>query len=132
MCSRSAESRGSVSAFVVCMIGSLVLLTSFVWSFGAHVDRYVHVSDVAAASARLAGQNVVGIREGSPRLDVSAAQRSALALMREEGVAGGVHIDGTRVVVTVDVTSPLNLGWVRVPGFWRVHVERHAETVDGG
>lgn len=131
MSTRSVDSRGSVSGFVVCLVSALVLLAGFVNSFGAHVGRYVELSGIAAAAARAAGQSVVGIREGNPRLDFESARRSARAILVAAGVRGSVTVQESQVTVTVDADTPLTLGPVGFPRFWHVHVVRHADTVEG-
>lgn len=132
MSSRSVDGRGSVSAFTVCIASSLVLLAGLSASFGTHVNRYVEVSDAAGNAARVAGQIVVGIREGKPRLDSRAAAAAAMGYLRDRGLAGTVTVDGSSVTVTIELRSPVNLGLLRVPREWRSRIVRSSRTIDGG
>ena len=132
MSSPTGDGRGSVSAFTVCIAAALVLLAGLSASFGAHVNRYVVVSDAAGNAARIAGQNVVGIREGKPRVDSSAAVTAAARYLRNRGLDGNVTVEGSSVTVTVEIRSPVNLGLLPVPREWRTQIVRSARTTDGG
>lgn len=132
MSSRSVDHRGSVSAFTVCIASSLVLLAGLSASFGSHVHRYVEVSDAAGNAARIAGQNVVGIREGKPRVDSRSAAAAATEYLRERGLSGRVEVEGSSVTVTIELRSPVNLGLLRVPREWRSQIVRSSRTIDGG
>jgi hypothetical protein len=121
-----------VSAFTVCLAAALVLLAGLSASFGAHVNRYVVVSDAAGNAARIAGQNVVGIREGKPRVDSRAAAAAAARYLRDRGLDGNVTVEGSSVTVTVELRSPVNLGLLPVPREWRTQIVRSARTTDGG
>lgn len=132
MYSPTDDNRGSVSAFTVCIAASLVLLAGLSASFGAHVTRYVEVSDAAGNAARIAGQNVVGIREGKPRVEAHAAAVAAAAYLRERGIVGTITVEGSSVTITVVLRSPVNLGLLRVPREWRTEISRSSYTTDGG
>jgi hypothetical protein len=132
MSSRTGDSRGSVSAFTVCIAAALVLLAGLSASFGAHVNRYVVVSDAAGNAARIAGQNIVGIREGRPRVDSRAAATAAGKYLRDRGLSGSVAVEGSSVTVTVELRSPVNLGLLPVPRAWSTRIVRSARTLDGG
>ncbi|MFM8794165.1 MAG: hypothetical protein ACKOFF_04650 [Acidimicrobiales bacterium] len=109
-----------------------MLLAGLSASFGAHVTRYVEVSDAAGNAARIAGQNVVGIREGKPRVEAHAAAVAAAAYLRERGIVGTITVEGSSVTVTVVLRSPVNLGLLRVPREWRTEISRSSYTTDGG
>lgn len=132
MSSHTVDSRGSVNAFVVCIIGALVLVGLFVVANGRFVTEYVRVADVAENAARLAGQSVVGIRSGEPRIDQSTARADALAYMGRQGVHGSVAVSGSGTVeVRARVDSPFpGLSFLRV-GAGHITVVRRARTVDG-
>lgn len=132
MSTPSGDCRGSLSALTVCLASSLALLAALSASFGAHVNRYVVVSDAAGNAARIAGQNVVGIREGKPRVDSRAAEDAAVDYLRDRGLDGSVRVVGSTVTVTVEVRSPVSLGVL--PGLreWRTVITRTSRTIDGG
>lgn len=132
MSTHSGESRGSLSALTVCLASSLALLAALSASFGAHVNRYVTVSDAAGNAARIAGQNVVGIREGRPRVDSRAAEIAAVDYLNARGLTGTVHVAGSTVTVSVELRSPVNFGVLPGRGEWRTLITRTSRTVDGG
>lgn len=132
MCSRSADERGSVSAFVACVTGVLVLCGIFVVENGRFAAEYLRVSDVAENAARIGSQSIVGIRAGDPHIDVGAARASAVAYMHDQGVRGSVSLTGSG---HVEVHAFVAVG---LPGLARLGVPtrtitivRTARTVDG-
>lgn len=131
MSSHSGE-RGSVSAFAACIAGALILIGLFVVENGRFVNEYMRVSDVAENAARLAGQNVVGIRLGDPRIDQGAARSSALKYMQEQGVSGSVAVTGSGTVeVRARLRVPLpGLAFLRL-GARNIDLVRRARTIDG-
>lgn len=132
MSSHSVEPRGSVSAFTVCVVGALVLVGLFVAENGRFINEYTRVSDVAENAARMAAQNVVGIRQGEPHIDLGAARSSALSYMREQGVEGSVAQTGTgKVEIHARVRLPLRgLAFLRI-GDGTIDIVRRSMTVDG-
>ena len=67
------RNHGSVTAFVVTVTSSLMLLVGLVHDGGRLVAAHLRVSDVAAAAARAGAQQVVGIRAGRLEVDPAAA-----------------------------------------------------------
>ena len=132
MSSRSDDARGSISAFVVCVAGSLALLGLTILENGRLATEYLRVSDVAENAARMAGQNVVGIREGNPHIDSVAARRTALAYMNREGVSGTVAVTGSgfvQVHASVSVPAPgLSVLGITIR---RITLVRTSRTLDG-
>lgn len=104
MCSRSGDSRGSLSAFFTCIAAALVLLSLFVFESGRYVNRYLEVSDIAENAARIGAQNVVGIREGNPQIDQRAAVAASERYLRESGLSGRVRINGLGITVSVSAS----------------------------
>ena len=92
MSSPSVEDRGSVSAFVACMASCLAVCSLFVLEHGRFATEYVRVSDAAENAARIACQNITGIREGRPRVDAVAARRTAMEYLSEERIVGSVTL----------------------------------------
>ena len=132
MSSRSAETRGSVSAFVVCVAAALVLCGLFVVENGRFAREYLRVSDVAENAARIGGQSIIGIREGNPRLDPSAARDGALAYMRQQGVQGDLWVTASGAVsvrARVSVRLPA-LAFIGVTSR-SLDIVRTARSVDG-
>lgn len=93
--------RGSVSAFVVTVTSSLVLLMGLVHDGGRLVAAHLRVSDVAAAAARAGAQQVVGIRAGRLEVDPAAAVAASRSTLRALGTEGSVEVGTATVTVTV-------------------------------
>lgn len=91
---------GSASAFVVCLMSGLVAMVGLVNDAGAVLLRYCEVADGAQNAARVAAQQVTGIRAGSPRIDSDRARRAGLEQLRREGLAGEVRVAPGIVIVT--------------------------------
>jgi len=93
--------RGSVSAFVVTVTSSLVLLMGLVHDGGRLVAAHLRVSDVAAAAARAGAQQVVGIRAGRLEVDPAAAVAASRSTLHALGTEGSVEVGTATVTVTV-------------------------------
>ena len=121
-----------MSAFVVCVVGALILCGLLVFENGRVASEYLRVSDAAENAARLAAQNVVGIREGKPRVDEGAARASALSYLRSQGVTGTVSVTGSGSVevhaaLSVPVRYLLSMGGAS----GTIRVIRQARSIDG-
>jgi hypothetical protein len=123
-----ADERGSVSAFAVCVIGSLVMLGLFMFDSGRYVDTYLRTSGVAENAARIGAQSIVGIRSGQPRVDQRLATSRAQEYLQSEGLIGTVRAIGTQVEVTViEEWSPVVISPL---GNRRIIVKRRANVID--
>lgn len=129
MSSHSAEERGSVSAFVVCLFPALIGLGMFMHDSGSYVDRYLRASDIAENAARIGAQSIVGIRSGDPHIDQRRSSQLAHDYLRSEGLSGRVASSGTRVSVTVEAFWDSRV--FRILGMRRIIVTRSASVVDG-
>ena len=129
MSSHSADSRGSLSGFTVCLAASLMMAGGLVASYGSHIRRYVAASDVAGNAARVGGQQVVGIRSGDPWIDRRDAESAARRILVANGLTGSVTVSGNKVVVAVTVNSPALVGFLPVDGVWSSEVVRESTTV---
>ena len=101
--------RGSLSAMVVCLVPSIFVCAAMTIDGGRIVVAYQRASDVAAAAARDGAQEIVGIMEGSPRLDPVSADRSATSRVARLGHVGSATATEQHVTVTVHTTVQLPL-----------------------
>ena len=125
------RSRGSVSAFVVCLMSACVPCLALVVDGGRAVIAYADMADHCQNAARLAAQNVVGIRAGRPRVDTTEGVKDAREYMTAVGLQASVSVEGTTVRVTAvrSVRLPL-LSLVGV-GSTTVRVSRAALLTEG-
>ena len=130
MSSRTVDARGSVSAFVTCIVGALVTLSLLMFETGRYIDRYLEVSDVAENASRVGAQSIVGIRAGTPHIDQRSATLAANRFLGENGLNGHVRIDGLRITVSVStIWRPIG---VSVLGERRIALSRSASVFGEG
>ena len=125
------KSQGSISAFIVCLTMSLLLLVGFVYDGGRITSRYAEISDMAENAARIGAQQVVGIRAGKPHIDEEAARRRITTYLQENGVQGRLLIrDGGAVVV---ISSSVPMHFLSLIGVRerQLRVTRIAQVVKG-
>lgn len=72
---RTHES-ASISGLFVCLIMGLVSLAALIFDGGRIVDTYAEMSDLAAAAARVGGQEIAGIRENRIHVNETRARSS--------------------------------------------------------
>ena len=123
--------RGSVSAFVVCLVSACVPCLALVIDGGRVVVAYAETADHCQNAARLAAQNVVGIRAGDPRVDVRDGARDARSYMSEVGLPATVSVDGQLVRVTVERVIRLPMLSLIGIGTTRIGVTRTALLTEG-
>ena len=92
---------------------------------------YAEIADHTQNAARIAAQNVVGIRSGDPRVDTREGVRDARSYMTDAGLAATVVVDGRTVRVTVEQKVRLPLLSLVGVGATRVRVTRSAELTEG-
>lgn len=124
-------SRGSISAFVVCLAATFALLSGLAFDGGRVVNTYVRVSDAAENAARLGAQNLVGIRSGAPRIDVHRATVYMDDFLREMSLSGR-YVFSDRSI-TIEVSQPLKMTTLRMVGITsrRITVRRKVTILDG-
>lgn len=123
--------RGSISAFVVSLMTGLVAVVGLVNDAGTMLLKYCEIADEAQNAARIAAQQVSGIRAGSPRIETNRARDAALEHLRGEGLSGSVIV--TPVVVTVSVSTRPQLQFLGMFGVKQpvLSVERSAQLIQG-
>lgn len=123
--------RGSVSAFVVCLMSACVPCLALVVDGGRAVIAYADMADHCQNAARLAAQNVVGIRTGRPRVDSRAGVQDARDYMSAVGLQASVSVEGTSV--RVDAVRSVRLPLLSLVGVrsTTVKVSRSALLTEG-
>lgn len=125
------SSRGSISAFVVCLVSGCVPCLALVVDGGRVVVAYAETADHSQNAARIAAQNVVGIRAGDPRVDTREGVRDARSYMADVGLPATVTVDGRTVRVTVEQVIRLPMLSLIGVGTTRVRITRSAELTEG-
>lgn len=93
--------RGSVTAFVVGITLSMMLLVGLVHDGGRLVSAHLRVGDHAAGAARSGAQELTGLRAGAEVLDVVGATRRAHEYLMARGATGEVSVTPSAITVTV-------------------------------
>lgn len=105
----SQKSHGSISAFVVCLTMSLLVLAGFVFDGGRVIARYAELSDIAENAARIGAQQVVGIRSGDPQLNDVAASRRIEDFLSDKRLSGRVTVRDGGTIVEIREKVPMIL-----------------------
>lgn len=95
---------GSVSAFAVGVVLSLMSCGALVVDGGNVVSQYLRYADLAENAARSGTQELRSLRSGNPTIDPSPARRAALSYLASRGVEGDVVVRDNTIVVTVRAT----------------------------
>jgi len=106
-------------------------LAGLVHDGGRIIATYMQISDVAQNAARLGGQQVVGIRDENPRVDVSTASKLIRNYVGTQSVRSDIQINGRRVSVTIEKNVRMNILGLFGVSSRTVRVTRTAEVVDG-
>ncbi len=127
----STQSRGSISALVICLVMGFVSLAGLAFDGGRVFDIYVESSDVAQNAARLGAQQLVGIRNNRPRIDAQSSQRLMQSFVSSHGMNASYDIDGTTAQVTIEREVSMRILGLFGIGTRTVRVTRVADIVDG-
>lgn len=93
--------RGSISAFVAVVTLAVMMCAGLVIDGARGVANHTRAADHAENAARAGAQQLIGLREGAPRLDPRAARTAALKYLGDHGVVGAVQTTASTVTVTV-------------------------------
>ena len=125
------KNKGSLSAMVVCLVMATISLAGLAYDGGRVVSTYMEMSDAAQNAARLGGQQIVGIREGNPRIDEDLATSAMRAYLVTHGLTGIFDIQGTRTTVTVSTKISMRILGIIGVGERTIRVNRTVDVVDG-
>jgi len=92
---------GSISAFVVGMVLTLMSCSALVIDGGNVVAQYLRYADLAENAARSGTQELRSLRSGSPTIDSTRARQAALTYLASHGVSGEVDVQNNFIVVTI-------------------------------
>jgi hypothetical protein len=123
--------RGSISALVVCLVMGAFSLTGLAFDGGRVVATYMELSDAAQNAARLGGQQVVGIRDGDPRVDPTASTSVMNNYLSVRGLRGSFSVADDVVVVRVQQRVSMRILGLFGVGDRLVSASRTAEVVSG-
>jgi hypothetical protein len=123
--------KGSVSAFVVCLALTFVIVAGLAVDSGRLVASRIAVADHAENAARGAVQHVRGLRSGEKSIDPVAARRAASRYLAQFGLVGDILIEPLAVTVTTRFVETMTL--LRLVGIesHTVSATRRAALVDG-
>ena len=127
----NVRNRGSLSAIVVCLVMATMSLAGLAYDGGRVVSTYMEMSDAAQDAARLGGQQIVGIREGNPRIDEDLATSAMRVYLAARGLTGSFDIQGTRATVVVSTKVPMRILGIIGVGERMIRVNRTVDVVDG-
>lgn len=128
---KTKEQRGSISALVVCLVMGAFSLTGLAFDGGRVVAVYMELSDAAQNAARLGGQQIVGIREGDPRVDPTASASVMSKYLSVRGLQGSFSVADDIVVVRVQKRVSMRILGLFGVGDRLVTANRTAEVVSG-
>ncbi|MEN9802212.1 MAG: hypothetical protein RLZ37_1337 [Actinomycetota bacterium] len=122
--------RGSISAFVVCLAMTFIVTAGLAVDSGRLVEARISAGDHAENAARVAVQQVRGIRSGERTVDSVRARRAAVQYLSQFALAGDIRVESKSVTVTVRLVKDMTL--LRLVGIARrqVSAERRAELTD--
>jgi hypothetical protein len=95
------KQRGSLSALTVCIVLSAMTLVGLVFDGGSSVSEYTRLSDIAENAARVAAQQMKGLRAGEMRIDHHTAVSAGQSYLQAHGVRGNVETSHDSVSVEV-------------------------------
>ena len=121
---------GIVTAFVVAIALTLIVSTGLALDSGRLVAARVEIADHAENAARLAAQEVVGIRSGNPVIDPVRGRRAATSYLANHSLDGTVTIGSRSVTVEVRTTQDMLIFQLAGVASKTVSVSRSAEITD--
>lgn len=129
LCTRGND-RGSISAFVVCLAVTFIAVAGLAVDSGRLVSAHIAVADHAENAARVAAQQVRGLRSGERELDPARARAAAGRYLAQFGLTGDVEVGTTKVEVTARMVGTVTL--LRILGIRnrQVSATRRAELID--
>jgi hypothetical protein len=106
------DERGQVTAFIVVMVGALMLVAGLVIDGGLALAAEVRATDEAQSAARAGAQDIdlaTYRQSGSVTLDPTAATQAAESYLATTGDSGQVVVAGDLITVTVRVVQPTQI-----------------------
>jgi len=127
----SRKNQGSLSAMMVCLVMATMSLAGLAYDGGRVVSTYMEMSDAAQNTARLGGQQLVGIRSGNPHIDENLATSAMRVYLKARGLTGKFDVQGTKATVEVSQKVPMRILGIIGIGDRTIRVKRTVDVVDG-
>lgn len=122
--------RGSVSAFVIVIATSFLIMVGLAVDVSGHLHAMQEARAVAREAARAGGQQVqmpAGVRGRGAVADPASAAAAAAAYLSQAEVAGSVAVTGP-ASITVNVTSTYPTKFLSVVGVGSLSATGTAEA----
>lgn len=101
--------RGTLSAFVVCLASTFLVVAGLAVDSGRTVAARIEAADHAENAARVGVQQVVGLRSGERLIDPVGARRAVHGYLTGFALSGDVQVDAKSVTVTVRIVEEMTL-----------------------
>lgn len=109
-----AKERGSISGLVVCLVAACMAVVGLSLESGRMVHAYGELASLSASAARIGGQEISGIQDGSIYIDRPRALEAMRRYLQVHRENGEFQIGTTSVSVTLHRT--VGTGFLRILG----------------
>ena len=116
---------------MICLVMATISLAGLAYDGGRVVSAYMEMSDAAQNTARLGGQQLVGIRDGDPHIDEDLATSAMRACLVARGLVGKFNVQGTKAKVEVFQKVPMRILGIVGISERTIRVIRTVDVVDG-
>jgi hypothetical protein len=116
---------------VVSLFMGGIALIGLSFDGGTSIATYMRISDVAQNAARLGAQQVVGIRDGNPRIDNQSAADLIEQFTSSFKIRSTTEFHGTAVTVHVETKQQMKILGMFGVGPRTIRAIRTADLVSG-
>ena len=126
-----AHERGSLTGMFVCLVMGLLAISALVFDGGQVVRTYDELSTHAADTARIGGQQIVGIRGGDAQIDERSAVLTMNRYLSQFGESARYRVGKYELTVTLVRRVNTNMLALVGIGSRTVVASRTVELVQG-
>lgn len=126
-----AYERGSLTGMFVCLVMGLLAVSALVFDGGQVVRTYDELSTLAADTARIGGQQIVGIRGGDAQIDERSAVLTMNRYLSQFGESASYQVGKYKLTVTLVRRVNTNMLALLGIGSRTVVASRTVELVQG-
>jgi|694.fasta_scaffold01971_38 hypothetical protein len=126
-----AHERGSLTGMFVCLVMGLLAISALVFDGGQVVRTYDELSTLAADTARIGGQQIVGIRGGDAQIDERSAVLTMNRYLSQFGESARYRVGKYELTVTLVRRVNTNMLALVGIGSRTVVASRTVELVQG-
>ena len=126
-----AHERGSLTGMFVCLVMGLLAVSALVFDGGQVVRTYDELSTLAADTARIGGQQIVGIRGGDAQIDERSAVLTMNRYLSQFGESARYRVGKYELTVTLVRRVNTNMLALLGIGSRTVVASRTVELVQG-